>query len=181
MDKLRAMTIFCRTVEARSFTAAAQLLDVVPSALSKLVAALEGELGFSLMSRSTRKLSLTDEGAEYYEHCKRILANIEIAEGLGRQGGSQARGLLRVGMHPGLRVAVLTRMGAFLQAQPDVRVETVITNSAVAVIDDGLDLVLHIGPPDRLQSGGAPDRLDAPGRLRVSRVPRCLGRTPASG
>jgi DNA-binding transcriptional LysR family regulator len=145
MDKLRAMTFFCRAAEAKSFAAAAQQLDVVPSALSKVVAALEKELGFSLMNRSTRSLSLTDEGAVYYEQCRQILADIEAAEGLGRSGAKQARGTLRIGMHPSLRFAVLTRLAPFIDDQPDLRIETVITNSASAVIDEGLDLVLHIG------------------------------------
>ncbi len=145
MDKLRAMTFFCRAAEAKSFAAAAQSLDVVPSALSKVVAALEKELGFALMNRSTRRLSLTDDGAVYYEQCRQILADIEAAEGLGRRGTVQARGALRIGMHPSLRYAMLTRLGPFLDDQPDLRVETVITNTASAVIDEGLDLVLHIG------------------------------------
>lgn len=146
MDKLRAMNFFCRTVEAKSFAAAAQSLDVVPSALSKAISALEKELGFSLLSRSTRSLSLTDEGAAYYEQCRQILADIESAEGGGRRGGSQARGTLRVGMHPGLRFAMMTRLLPFMNEQPDLKIETLITNSAGAVVDEGLDLVLHIGP-----------------------------------
>jgi LysR family transcriptional regulator for bpeEF and oprC len=145
MDKLRAMTFFCRVVEARSFAAAAQSLDVVPSALSKVVGALERELGFRLMNRSTRSLSLTDEGAAYHEQCRQILADIESAESLGRRGLVQARGTLRVGMHPGLRFSMMSQLGPLLDAQAELNVETVITNSPAAVVDDGLDLVLHIG------------------------------------
>jgi DNA-binding transcriptional LysR family regulator len=145
MDKLRAMTFFCRVVEAKSFAAAAQSLDLVPSASSKVVGALEQELGFRLMNRSTRRLSLTDEGAAYHEQCRQILADVEAAEGLGRRGKAQARGTLRVGMHPGLRFVMMTQLGPFLDEQPELKVETVITNSPAAVVDDGLDLVLHIG------------------------------------
>jgi DNA-binding transcriptional LysR family regulator len=145
MDKLRAMSFFCRAVEAKSFAAAAQSLDVVPSAMSKLVAALEKEVGFRLMNRSTRGLSLTDEGAAYYEQCRQILHDIEDAESLGRSGGARARGTLRIGMHPGLRFAMMVQLGRFLDEQPEVKVETVITNSPAAVVDEGLDLVLHIG------------------------------------
>lgn len=146
MDKLRAMSFFCRTVEAKSFAAAAQSLGVVPSALSKVISALEHQLGFSLLSRSTRNLSLTDEGAAYYEQCLQILSDIEVAEGAGRRGGTQARGVLRIGMHPGLRFAMMTRLQPFLEAHLDLKLETLITNSASAVVDEGLDLVLHIGP-----------------------------------
>ena len=145
MDKLRAMTFFCRAVEAKSFAAAAQSVNVVPSALSKVISALEKELGFSLLSRSTRSLSLTEEGAVYYEQCRQILSDVEIAEGAGRRGGAQARGTLRIGMHPGLRYAMMTALRPFIDEQPDLKVETLITNAAAAVIDEGLDLVLHIG------------------------------------
>ncbi len=100
MDKLRAMKFFCRAVEAKSFAAAAQSMEIVPSALSKVITALEQDLGFRLMNRSTRQLSLTDEGAAYYEQCRRILQDVEEAEARGRSGKGQARGTLRVGMHP---------------------------------------------------------------------------------
>lgn len=146
MDKLRAMHFFCRTVEAGSFAAAAQSLDVVPSALSKVISALEKELGFSLLSRTTRRLSLTDEGSAYHDQCRQILAAIEAAEAVGRGSGSQARGTLRVGMHPGLRFAMMSGWRPFLDQHPDLKIETLITNTAAAVVDEGLDLVLHVGP-----------------------------------
>lgn len=145
MDKLRAMRCFCRAVEAKSFAAAAQSLSIVPSALSKIVAALEHELGFRLMNRSTRQLSLTDEGALYYEQCRKIFQAIEDAEVGGHGGKARARGTLRVGMHPALRFEIVRSLGTFLDRQPELNVETVITNSPAAVVNEGLDLVLHIG------------------------------------
>ena len=145
MDKLRAMKFFSRAVEAKSFAAAAQSMEIVPSALSKVITALEQDLGFRLMNRSTRQLSLTDEGAAYYEQCRRILQDVEEAEARGRSGKGQARGTLRVGMHPGLRFEMLKNLGRFLDVQPELTVETVITNTPSAVVNDGLDVVLHIG------------------------------------
>ncbi len=145
MDKLRAITYFCRTVEAKSFSAAAQSLDVVPSALSKIIAALEQQLGFKLLSRSTRKLALTDEGAVYYEQCRRIIQELEDAEALAHRGQAHPRGTLRVGLHPAFRALVLSELGAFLDAYPDLSVATIMTNSPAAVVDDGLDVVLRIG------------------------------------
>lgn len=145
MDKLRAMRFFCRVTEARSFAAAAQSLEVVPSAMSKVVAGLEHDLGFRLMNRSTRGLSLTDEGAVYYEQCRQILQDIEEAEGLGRTGRAAARGTLRIGMHPALRYLTMIGMSRFLQDQPGLKVETITTNSPAAIANEGLDLVLHIG------------------------------------
>ena len=139
------MTFFCRVTEAKSFSAAAVSLDVVPSALSKAIAALEQELGFALLNRSTRGLSLTEDGANYYERCRQIMLDIDEAESTGRGGVARARGTLRVGMHPSLRFEMLTRLGAFLDREPDLRIETVITNSPAAVVDEGLDIVLHVG------------------------------------
>lgn len=146
MDKLRAMRYFCRVVEAKSFSAAAQSLGVVPSALSKVIAALERDLGFLLMNRSTRRLSLTESGEVYYGQCKQILHDLESAEAQGRGDMALLRGTLRFGMHPALRHLVLASLGAFLDDQPDIKIETVITNSPAAVLDEGLDLVLHVGP-----------------------------------
>lgn len=145
MDKLRAMTYFCRVVEHGSFAAAAQSLDVVPSALSKTVAALEHAVGFGLLHRSTRALAPTEEGAAYYERCRQILHDIEDADATGRGDAARPRGTLRIGLHPALRFALLSRLGPFLDRCPELRIETVITNSLGAVIEDGLDLVLHIG------------------------------------
>jgi len=139
------MQFFCRVAEAKSFSAAALSLDVVPSALSKAVAALEHELGFALLNRSTRGLSLTEDGAAYYERCRQIMLDIDEAESAGRSGRARARGTLRVGMHPSLRFEILTRLGAFLDGEPDLKIETVMTNSPAAVVDAGLDLVLHVG------------------------------------
>ena len=146
MDKLRALTFFCRTVETGSIAGASRMLGVVPSALSKTISALEDELGFRLLHRSTRNLSLTDEGSAYYDRCRCILADLEAAEEFARGGRGEARGTLRLGFHPGLRAAMLNALGPFLEAHPDVRVETMITNTASAVIDDGLDVVIRVGP-----------------------------------
>lgn len=145
MDKLRAIGFFCRVVEAKTFAAAAQSLDVVPSALSKAIAALENELGFKLINRSTRRLALTDEGSAYFEHCRRIMQDLEEAEVQAREGRTRAKGTLRIGLHPAFRSAVLTQISRFLDANPDVKLETTATNSPGAVLDDGLDLVIRIG------------------------------------
>lgn len=145
MDKLRAITLFCHTVEARTFAAAAHACDMVPSALSKAIAALERDLGFKLMHRSTRKLSLTEEGAAYYDQCRRLLLGLEEAETAARHGRTTARGTLRVGMHPALRFEVFTQCGRLLDTHPGIKIETLITNNPAAVLDDGLDVVLRIG------------------------------------
>jgi LysR family transcriptional regulator for bpeEF and oprC len=145
MDKLRAMRFFCRSVESGSFATAAAALDVVPSALSKTIAALERDIGFRLMNRSTRRMSLTEEGSTYYESCRGILQQIDDMEAVSRSGRHQLKGSLRVGMHPALRELLLTRLGRFVEANANIQIETDVTNSASAVLERGLDVLLHIG------------------------------------
>jgi LysR family transcriptional regulator for bpeEF and oprC len=146
MDKLRALTFFSRVVETGSFAAAAQTLDVVPSALSKTITALERDLGFTLFNRSTRKLALTAEGDAYYTRCRQALLELEDAEAMARGGGAQPQGTLRIGMHPALRAVVLSEIGRLLESNPRIKVETSITNAPTALLDRGLDVVLCIGP-----------------------------------
>jgi LysR family transcriptional regulator, regulator for bpeEF and oprC len=149
MDKLRAITLFSRTVDAGSFAAAAQSLDLVPSALSKTIAALEQELDVRLFNRSTRKLSLTVEGEAYYRRCQRVLAELEDAEATARGGKAEAQGTLRIGLHPALRSVVFPDIGRLLDSNRRMHVETFVTNSPAAVVERGLDVVLCIGPlPD---------------------------------
>jgi LysR family transcriptional regulator, regulator for bpeEF and oprC len=145
MNKLRAMRFFCRVVEAHGFAAAAAALDVVPSALSKTIAALEQDIGLRLINRSTRRMSLTEEGATYYESCRTLLQQIEDMEAEARSGGREVKGTLRVGMHPALREVLLTELGGFLTAHAGIKVETDVTNSASAVLERGLDVLLHVG------------------------------------
>lgn len=145
MDKLHAIRLFCRTVEAKSFAAAAHAAGMVPSALSKAIAGLERDLGFKLMHRSTRKLALTEEGSAYYEHCRALLQGLEEVEAVARKGRSAATGTLRVGIHPALRYALFTQCGRLLDENPELKLETTITNTPGAVLDDGLDLVLRVG------------------------------------
>lgn len=145
MDKLRTITYFLRVVEARSFVAAAQSVDLTPSALSRAIASLEHELGFTLLNRSTRHLVLTDEGAAYYDCCRRVLEELEEVEHAAAAGKIQVRGQLRVGMHPALRNAVLAGLGGFLDDHAELSLEISTTNSPSAVLEQGLDIVLCVG------------------------------------
>jgi LysR family transcriptional regulator, regulator for bpeEF and oprC len=145
MDKLRAIQFFCRAVESKSFSAAARALDIAPSVLSKTVSTLEADLRCTLFNRSTRRLSLTEAGAAYYEHCRRIVLDLEEADAAARDGMLRATGTLRVGVHPALRAALLGRLGDFLAQHPDLKVEIVITNSPSTLLEAGLDVLLHIG------------------------------------
>lgn len=145
MDKLKAIGYFMRTVEAGSLAAAARSLDMNPSALSKALGALEREIGYRLFARSTRRLTLTEDGEAYRDCCRELLQLLEDTELAARRGLGSSRGTLRFGLHPALRLALLPRLSEFITAHPDLRLDMVSTNAASALLDQGLDLLLGIG------------------------------------
>lgn len=145
MDKLRALTFFCRVVEARSFIAAARDMDVVPSVLSKTIAALEADLSFRLFHRTTRHVSVTEDGARYYDACKRLLLELEDAETVTREGIERPAGRLVVGMHPVINGLLMRNVSRFLAAYPGIVLETTLANSPTALLEQHLDLVITAG------------------------------------
>ena len=145
MDKLRAIKCFCRAVETKSFTSAAHALDLPPSVLSKAIGALETELRFTLFNRSTRRLSLTEAGARYYERCLQVLDDLEEAETLARAGTLQPKGTLRLGFHPAFRIPVMRRLAELTTIHPDLTIELMLTNAPAALLEHGLDVVLCVG------------------------------------
>jgi LysR family transcriptional regulator for bpeEF and oprC len=146
MDKFRAMTFFCRAVEMKSFASAANALEVPPSVVSRTISNLEAELNCTLFNRTTRRLSLTEAGSSYYERCRELLLELEQIEAFAREGTVRPTGFLRVGYHPALRNSLVRNLGDFLVPHTTLRIELTTTNSPAALLDDGLDLVLRIGP-----------------------------------
>lgn len=145
MDKLRALTFFCRVVETRSFVAAARALDVVPSVLSKAISALEEDLSFRLFHRTTRQVTVTEEGARYYDACKRLLVELEEAETVTRDAVGHPVGRLVVGMHPVINGLLMRNVSRFLATYPDIVMETTLANSPTALLDQHLDVVITAG------------------------------------
>ncbi len=145
IDKLKAITYFVRTVEAGSFAAAAREIDVSPSALSKALTSLEGEIGFTLFARSTRKLSLTADGEAYHACCHDMLQQLEDSELSARRGLVRTHGTLRFGVHPAMRFALLPRLDGFLAQHPDLKLDMISSNAASSLFGRGLDIVLCIG------------------------------------
>jgi LysR family transcriptional regulator for bpeEF and oprC len=113
--------------------------------ISKAIGALEVDLRFRLFNRSTRRVALTEAGASYYERCRQLLSEFEEVEASARDGVVRAQGTLRIGIHPVLRLALMQRLGAFLAEHSGVVMETVVTNSPTALLDEGLDVVVAIG------------------------------------
>lgn len=150
MDKLRAMTTFVRIVETGSLTAAAERLGTSATSVVRSLSALEKALGVRLLNRTTRRMALTDEGRDYFERCRRLLGEVDEAEAalLARQVTPAGRLLITAPVMFG-RLHVAPLVIDFLAAYPEVRVELLLLDRVVDLIDEGIDLAVRIGPlPD---------------------------------
>jgi len=144
------MATFSRIVEARSLSAAARRLSLSLPAVSRQLSALEGELGASLLVRTTRKLTLTEAGRRYYEHCLRILREVEEAEASVRSA-EDVRGVVVVSAAVAVGLARLGRMiPGLLAKHPALRVDLRLEDRVVDLLGDGVDVALRAGtaPPD---------------------------------
>ncbi len=146
MDKLKAMAAFVEIVDRGSLTAAAEALDRSQPTMVRTLASLERSLGVVLLRRTTRRMSLTEEGRLYLERCRRILSAVEEAEeGVGR-GEGEPRGLVRI-TAPVLfgQMHVMPLLVEFLRRYPQVKVELVLLDRVVDLVEEGFDLALRIG------------------------------------
>ena len=146
MDKLRAMTTFVRIVETGSLTAAADHLGTSPTSVVRSLSALERELGVRLLNRTTRRMALTDEGRDYFERCRHLLINVEEAEAalLARQVKPVGRLVITAPVMFG-RLHVGPAVTDFLAAYPEVRIELLLLDRVVDLIEEGIDLAVRIG------------------------------------
>lgn len=141
------MQVFAKVVETGGFSAAAELLNMTPSAVSKLVSRTEARLGVQLFKRSTRSVTLTAEGREFYASCARILQDIEDAELSVTQGFAQVRGLLRVNASlPFGQHYLVPLLKDFKTLYPDVRIDISLTDSKVELQRDEVDVAIRMGP-----------------------------------
>jgi LysR family transcriptional regulator for bpeEF and oprC len=146
MDKLDAMRTFVRVVESGSFSQAARDLNVSQPTVSKQLAALEGRLGTQLLTRSSRALTVTLAGQEYYEATVRILEDIESVEEKMLEGQSSPSGLVRITLSPAFgRMYVIPKLLVFREQSPDVSIEIEVSGRHVDLVEEGIDIAIRIG------------------------------------
>ncbi|OQR28201.1 LysR family transcriptional regulator [Pseudomonas sp. Bc-h] len=146
MDTLEAMSVFVRVVERGSFSAVARELGTTQPTISKQISALEQRLGGRLIARSTRQLSLTDEGQRYYQQCRDILAAIDNAEHSFQTGREAVAGPLRVASSVSFgRLQLAPRLRGFLQVHPQVSVDLQLSDQNVDLLSEGVDVAIRIG------------------------------------
>jgi DNA-binding transcriptional LysR family regulator len=145
---LSGVTVLMAVVEARSIARAAEALGLSPSGVSRALSRLEQRVGARLLARTTRSLSLTDEGRRFYEQVGPHLAGIEEAAIEAAGSSSKVRGRLRVNIDPFFSRIVLSRhLAAFLARYPDLSVELIMRDSVGDLVADGFDLALRFGEP----------------------------------
>ena len=143
---LADMAVFARVVEAEGFTAAARSLGLSKSAVSKQVARLEADLGVRLLQRTTRRLSLTGEGATFFEGCQRMLAEASAAERSVTHLAGGVRGRLRINAPMSFGILHLApALPAFQARHPELAVELILNDRRVDLIEEGFDVGLRIG------------------------------------
>lgn len=178
MDDPIHMVTFARVVEANSFAAAARRLGVSTSVASKHVAKLERSLGARLLNRSTRKLSLTEAGETFYEHCARLIGELEAAEQSLAGVEADVRGALRVSAPPSMvAMHIAPALAEFRRRHPRLELEFDLGNRVIDFSEEGYDMALRVTrqpSPDLLWRALAPLNMcvvAAPTYLRERGVP----------
>ncbi|MFM0119128.1 LysR family transcriptional regulator [Paraburkholderia sp. RL18-101-BIB-B] len=145
MENLSGIVAFVQTAEASSFVGASQRLGLSPSAVGKSVARLEQHLGVRLLQRSTRRVSLTDDGERFYERCRQILDALSEAEAMMLQANAAPRGRLRVTLPTiGYRF-LLPILPEFAERYPEIDLELDFNDRIVDVIEGGFDAAVRSG------------------------------------
>jgi DNA-binding transcriptional LysR family regulator len=144
---LHALRIFAKVAELASFTRAAEQLGMPKARVSTTVQQLEAQLGARLLHRTTRTVRLTQDGAQFLERSKELLADAEELQAMFQQAPSALRGRLRVDMPTGMaRHVVIPRLPEFFAAHPQLEVELSTSDRQVDLVHEGFDCVLRVGP-----------------------------------
>ncbi|MGN3962669.1 LysR family transcriptional regulator [Burkholderia gladioli] len=145
MDNLNGIVAFVRTAETLSFVAAGRKLGISASAVGKTIARLERSLGVRLFHRTTRRVTLTEEGRHFHERCHRILEELRDAEATLSASAQTPRGRLRVSLPViGYRF-LLPVLPAFSARYPDIELDLDFNDRLVDVVEGGFDAVIRSG------------------------------------
>lgn len=145
MNRFLEMQTFCAVVDAGSFVKAADTLDMSKAAVSRYVSDLEARLGVRLLHRTTRRLSLTEEGAVFNARCRELISGVEEAEAEVSSSSATARGLLRVNVPVTFGILHLAPLWQKFHAlYPEVRLNVELSDRVVDVIEEGYDMAIRI-------------------------------------
>ncbi|WP_432695551.1 LysR family transcriptional regulator [Marinobacterium sp. YM272] len=155
MISLDDMAVFAAVVEHSGFTAAARALEISTPVVSKRVGALEAALGARLLNRTTRRLSLTEAGRVFYQHCRRVVNEARAAEASVAHLQEEPRGLLRVTAPVSVGSSQLSRaLVGFMHRYPELEVDLDLSDRRVDLADEGVDVAIRVTlqPPQQLSA-----------------------------
>lgn len=148
MDKLHALRAFLDVAESGGFSKAARRLGVATSSVTRLIDGLEESLGTALLTRTTRRVTLTDAGAAYLEQVSRVLSDLEEADGSVSDTGTEAVGPLRVSLPATFaRLCLAPHIASFLRENPRVSLDLVLSDAYVDLVSERIDVAVRIGTP----------------------------------
>ncbi|MGF1611677.1 MAG: LysR family transcriptional regulator [Kiloniellales bacterium] len=174
MQDLSSLAVFARVVEAGGFSAAAGTLGLSKSAVSKQVSRLEARLGIRLLNRTTRRLSLTEAGALFYEGCQRMVAEAEAAEAAVTHLAAAPRGTLRVNAPVSFAMLHLVPiLPELMEGCPELSIDLTLNDRRVDLVEEGYDVAVRIG---RLTDSSLIARRLAPSRSLLCAAPAYLER-----
>lgn len=146
VESIGAIQAFVQAADKRSFKLAGQTVGLTPSAVGKAIQKLEDQLGVRLFHRSTRSITITDEGLLFLDRCRRILAEVEAAQAELAVAGAAPRGCLKISL-PVEPTLLLPVVADFSEAYPDIELDLDINDRFVDIIEEGFDAVIRSGAP----------------------------------
>lgn len=146
MDRLEALKVFCRVVEFGGFSRAADKLGLSTSSVTNHIAALEKHFNIKLLNRTTRSMSLTEEGRQCYEQALQLLSDMDDLESGLLQSNRDPRGSLRVDM-PSIisRLYVAPALPRFVAAYPEITLKMTVGDRNIDMVEEGVDVLIRIG------------------------------------
>ena len=172
MDRFQEMQAFAAVVDAGSFVGASDALAMSKAAVSRQIADLETRLGVRLLHRTTRKLSLTEEGEVFYARCRELLGGLAEAEAEVTARSGQALGVLKVSAPVSFGLLHLAGLWAgFMAAHPNVSLEVMLSDRMVDLVEEGFDVAVRVA---RLPSSSLVSRKLSSTRMVLCATPQYL-------
>jgi DNA-binding transcriptional LysR family regulator len=173
LDRLTSMAVFCRVASKGSFAAAAEGLGMTSAMVGKHIRSLEDRLGAALISRTTRRQSLTDAGRSFLHKARSILAEVELAEGLLDGARSAPHGKLRVTAPASFGETLSPALVEYSSLFPEVFIDLFLSNKVVDLVGEGIDVAFRTG---RLAASGLITRSLAPYHFVLCAAPSYIDR-----
>jgi DNA-binding transcriptional LysR family regulator len=176
MDRALEMQVFCTVVDKGTFVGAAEPLGMSKAAISRYISALEERLGARLLQRTTRRLSLTEEGREFYHQAREVLAMMDAAEEAVSSAAPEPTGVLRVNAPVSFGVLHLAPLWAdFISLYPKVELDISLNDRLVDLVEEGFDAAVRIA---RMENSSLVGRRLASTRMCLCAAPAYLERYP---